>query len=311
MPHQDEVLKLCGWKKELAPKENAKFAHTLPQFKIMGANDDDWKGKRRMLWECTRKVLGKDTPNYRQEIGDCTSFGAKNVMEYLQCTRIVIDGQDETFKPIFPSYFYGCSRVYIGQGQLGSGDGSMGVWTQEAAKKYGVLSMDAENCPAYSGSTASKWGMAGPDKQFVPIAQKNLVQTTAKIMSKEELANGLYHGYPLAVCSNQGFSYGVDSQGFHQPQGNWGHCMTVIGYEDHPTLGLYFLILNSWGDMFGHLKDFTSGEDLPVGVIRTRGDVLDSMLQSDGGDSFVYSSFQGFPGNGEKLDEALFDVVGL
>jgi hypothetical protein len=262
-----------------------------------------------MLFDCTRKVLGQDTQNYPQQIGDCTSFGAKNAMEYLQCTRIILDGQNEEFYSIYPPYFYGCSRVFIGQGQI-SGDGSLGVWTQAAAKQYGVLAASTPNCPLYSGQIASSWGSNGPDQQFIPVAKKNPVQTTAKITTQEDAASALYHGYPITVCSNQGFSYDVDSQGFHVAQGTWGHCMTLIGYEDHPTFGLYFIILNSWGDMFGHLTDFTSGEALPIGVIRAHGDVVDSMLKADGGDSFAYSSFEGFPGNGTQIDKALFDIVG-
>lgn len=305
------VKHLCGWPGgDLVKREVAAMAAHLPKFHVTGAGPDDWKGKRRMLFEVNRKVLGEDTPNYPQEIGDCTSFAAKNVMEHVQCAQILLDGRNEKFRPVFPSYFYGCSRVYIGGSKIW-GDGSLGVWTQEAAKKYGVLASDDQGVPPYSGRVAKDWGRTGPPEGVVPTAQKHIVKTTAKVMEVADLANALYHGYPLSVCSNQGFDMSASSDGFHHPRGAWGHAMAVVGYEDHATLGLYFIILNSWGDQFGRLKDFTTGEDLPVGVLRVRANVLDSMLKADGGDSFAYSQFDGYPGNGPAIDKALFDLVGL
>src|SRR5690348_400982 len=56
--------------------------------------------KKMMLFEVVRKVLGKDTENYAQQIGDCTSFGAKNALEYLQCTEILLGNQSYKWRPI-------------------------------------------------------------------------------------------------------------------------------------------------------------------------------------------------------------------
>jgi hypothetical protein len=85
------------------------------------------RGSRRMmLHEVVRKVLGKDTENYPQEIGDCVSFGAKNAIEYLMCCERLLKGDAEKFRPVFAPYLYRTGRIYVGGGQLGNGDGSLG-----------------------------------------------------------------------------------------------------------------------------------------------------------------------------------------
>lgn len=165
-------------------------------------------------------------------VHNCVSFGGKNVSEYLSAVEIALHGESEKWHPIFPPYFYGTSRVQIGQRQLGNGDGSTGIWLQEAAKKYGVLAADEEGVPRYSGSLAKKWGYYGPDQQFIPIGQKHLIKTTAMVRTAEEAANAILNGYPCNICSNQGFQMTPSSDGFHRPSGSWGHCVmpgTVIG----------------------------------------------------------------------------------
>ena len=88
----------------------------------------DTKGKKLMLYEVVRKVFGKDTDNYAQEIGDCVSFGAKNAIEYLMATEKLMKGDREEWHPVFPPYLYGTGRVFVGRGQLDGSDGSLGSW---------------------------------------------------------------------------------------------------------------------------------------------------------------------------------------
>ena len=74
---------LCGWAGPELAKEAFNLIGGMPSFGSLSPVND-YKGKRMMLWEFTRKVLGKDTDMYPQEIGDCVSFGGKNSLEYLQ-----------------------------------------------------------------------------------------------------------------------------------------------------------------------------------------------------------------------------------
>lgn len=299
---------LCGWAGPgLAKEEFNLICGDMPLFRSL-STVNDYKGQRRMLWEYTRKVIGKDTENYPQQIGDCVSFAGKNGLEHLQCVQISLDGKAEKFKPVFPPYFYGTSRVNIGGGRLGFSDGSLGVWLQDAIKKFGVLNREEQNIPQYSGSVAKQWGTRGVPEEFISVGQKNLVQTTAKITTAAECAEALFSGYPVVVCSNRGFAMEAGPNDFHMPRGVWNHAMTINGFEDHGQHGLYFTILNSWGNVHGTLKDFKTGVDLPAGTLRVKGDVVDKMVSQD--DSFAYSQFNGFPDNSDKLDKALFNFFG-
>lgn len=236
----------------------------------------------------------------------CVSFGAKNATEYLICCERIIKGTWEKFRPVFPPYFYGTSRVQVGGGQLGNGDGSTGSWMAEAVIKYGVLAADESGVPEYSGSVAKSWGRSGSPDNFVKIAQAFPIKSAVKINSWAELVAAITNGYPCTVASNQGFSMEAGSDGFHRAQGNWGHQMCIMGVDDEYA-NPYGLILNSWGDAMGHLKSFdTPSEDIPIGVIRAHKNTIEDMISA--GETFAYSNFDGFPE--QDLDEALFKIVG-
>lgn len=297
---------LCGW----AGPEEAKRAfdwlmklqkqttHPLEQlgwlfydaFKVVG--DPVQTEKRVALWDAVRKVTGKDTPNYAQETGDCCSFGEKNVAEYLQCQEIAA-GDREEFHAVFPPYSYGASRVLVGGGRL-RGAGSTGAWTAAAAMKYGHLRADLENVPKYSGRVADSWGYSGPPKEFVDIAQVHVVQSAAVVNNAEEAATALRNYYPLTIASNQGFEMSAGSDGFHDPRGSWAHQMSVVYYNEEPEP--HFGILNSWGDVHGKVKDFTTDDVWPAGMLRVRASALDRMIKS--GECFAFSNLTGFPARG-------------
>jgi hypothetical protein len=304
----DNVQQFCGWAgEELAAEEFDLIKDKFVEFRIVGASP--FKAERRMmLYDVVRKVLGKDTPNYPQQIGDCVSFGAKNAIEYLQCCEILINGDNERFRPIYPPYLYGTGRVFVGRGQLDrSGDGSLGSWMAKAVIDYGAIASDENNLPQYSGSVAKKWGNSpGPPKEFVDIGKQHLVKSAAQIRSWDDLVQAICNGYPCTVASNQGFTMRADSNGFHNPEGNWGHQMCIIGVDDEYS-DPYAIILNSWGDSHGVLKDFKTGENLPVGCIRARKRVIESMIRA--GETFAYSNFVGFPGQNDIIDARLFDLI--
>jgi hypothetical protein len=300
---------LCGWVgQDIAKSHFDLIGGDLPTFHIVNSQGS-YQGKRQMLWEFTRKALGKDTDNFSQQVGDCTSFGGKNAMEYLQCVQIALAGEQQKFRNIFPPYIYGCSRVFIGGGD-NWGDGGSGAWVQAAVKKYGVIAVDDPGVPAYSGGIARQWGGGhGPPQEFITLGKEHLVKTTAQITNADDAANALLNGYPMIICSDRGYNMLPSSDGFHAPRGTWSHCLSLIGFDDSDSSkGLYFIILNSWGDVHGHLKDFASGADLPVGILRVRAEYVDKMLAE--GDSFAFSQFDGFPDNSVQLEKAMFDLVG-
>lgn len=280
---------LCGW---LAPadrtkeqqEQHEKLVATMPAFRIVG--DVPNAPTSAYLWKSVIKVLGKNTRNYPQEIGDCVSFGAKNVMEVLQCVEIDLRGEREQFHPIFPPFIYGVSRVQIGGGQI-SGDGSVGSWAADGAKKYGILRSDAPGCPSYSGSVAKSWGRSGPPKEFLEFAKPNIVKTTAPVRNASEAKAAILNGYPVTVASNVGYEgayYTKNGKKFKKRGGNWGHQMCFIGVDDDG-----FYELNSWGeDAFEPPLN-----DEPPGGFWVSYEDADRQLSQD--DSFAWSQFDGFP----------------
>ena len=295
-----------GWNEELAAEafkivgSNPRILKKLPLQMISNA-----AGRKAFLYEITRKLLGQDTKNYPQQVGDCVSFGAKNAVEYLICCEKLMKGDREKFRPIFPPYLYGTGRVYVGGNRI-NGDGSLGSWMAEAVIKYGVIPADEPGVPNYSGSIARNWGSSRSalDK-WKSLGQQHPVKSAAQIRSWSELVAAIVNGYPCTVASNQGFNMEPSSDGFHRASGSWAHQMTIIGADDEHAEP-YALILNSWGDVHGHLTAFGSNQPLPVGVLRVKRATIERMINA--GETFAFSSFDGFPE--QELDEALFKIVG-
>lgn len=299
-----------GWLGEKVAKEQWDLIKGSSSFREFPKALVNAGNKRMMLYEVCRKLLGKDTVNYPQEIGDCVSFGAKNATEYLMCCERLLKGDLEKFRPVFPPYFYGTGRIYIGGGQLGNEDGSLGSWMADAVIRFGVLCADEPGVPQYSGTVAKAWGGSRTGRQYLdkwkPIAEIHPIKSAAKINNWNELVSAICNGYPCTVASNQGFNMEASSDGFHHPNGNWGHQMCFIGV-DGDYKDPYAIILNNWGDVHGRLKDFNTGDNLPIGVLRVRKNVAESMIYA--GETFAYSNFQGFEDQEEKLNKELFKLI--
>lgn len=294
---------LCGWLEVRYPGSVQKYLNLIgPQPRYSLFNEyDRYKGTKTMLYQVCRKVLGKDTPNYPQQIGDCVSFGAKNATEYLSCCDILLRGDREQFKLVFPPYYYGTGRVYVGGWDNDYSDGSLGSYMAQAVMKYGTLFTDEPGLPSYSGSVAKEFGAKRSTlDKWLPTAKKYLVKSAAQINSWEELVTAIANGYPCATASNVGYSMQPSSDGFHRQTTSWAHQLCFIGVDDNDK-DPYAIILNSWGDAHGKLKDFETGEELPMGVLRVRKN--DALKHIRAKETFAYSQFDGFPANNinEKL----------
>lgn len=294
--------RLVGWDEKIGMEAFQMFCEKAPAFRIQGQTRS-YAGRKMMLFNICRKVLGQDTKNYPQQIGDCVSFGAKNAIEYGTCTSILLGHAHLKFRPIFPPYLYGSGRVLIG-GQHSMEDGSSGTWMAEAVKRYGAIFADDEGVPQYSGQVAKQWGYSGPPDKFVQVGRTHLVKTVSPIQSWDNLVDAIVNGYACPVASNVGYQMGPGPDGFHNRSGQWGHQMCFIGVGFQPEE--YAIILNNWGDVHGHLKDFDTNDPLPVGVLRVR--KRDALAHIQAGETFAYSQFDGFPE--QKLDEALFKIIG-
>ena len=291
MPFNHQLL--CGWSgRRLAVEANARLG--LRPLAYFGLPLD---AETRKLWDFAIKVTGGHLPNYRQEIGDCVSFGMKNAVQYLTCVQVAQGARIE-YHPVFPPFIYGVSRHDIGGDRLGSSDGSLGSWAAEGVRQYGVLFADDAGVPAYSGRVASQWGSrSGPPQEFYPIAKDNPVKSVAKVTTFAEAAAAISNGYPVTVASNQGFQMEGsirDGKCWGVPSGSWGHQMCFIAVD---VAARALFCLNSWGaDLWSNQPD-----GAPPGGFWVAEKTCNRMLGQD--DSWACSQFDGFPA--QKLDHLL------
>lgn len=234
---------------------------------------------------------------------NCVSFGARHTSEYVSVCNILLKRKNERFRHLFTPWFYGTGRVYVGRGQMGNSDGSLGSWMAKAVEDYGCLFLDEEGLPKYSGSVAKRWGDPNPKDDLDKWKEKAApykFKAAGMVTTWDQLCDAIANGYAVNVCSNQGFEMTPGSDGYHDARGSWAHSMNLFGYGPD-----YGLIANSWGDVHGKLKDFHTDEFLPVGTIRARKRVIEGMLAGE--DSFAYTEGTFYPE--QDLPKALFYLL--
>lgn len=295
---------LCGWNgddKVLLKEATDALPASLKQpLQIYGATSP----KRMMLFSIAKSILNKYPNTGTQLIGDCVSWGGhKHIIEYLQLMQIAMGGLEE-FKYIFSPYGYGCGRVFIGENRI-FGDGSVGAWQAQANVKYGSNPVDTPGLPQYSANAAKDFGRSQTTlMKWVDSGKMHLVKSSAKVVTWDQLVDAIDNLYPVAICSNVGFTMTPMSDGFHHRSGSWAHCMMIAGV-DPEYKDPYACILNSWGDAHGKVIDFVTNEEWPQGTLRVRKSDIERILEQN--DSFAYSGYNGFPS--QELPDSFFDMI--
>lgn len=285
---------LMGWLDKPKEVHGVMQALPMPIFgDVYGAFKGSGAGKKMLLHECIIKLLGS-FPVRLQTIGDCVSMGAACAVDILKATEIIINGDyEEWVGSTSTEDIYGGSRVLIGNGQLGYGDGSVGAWAAQYVNIYGTLIRKKYgniDLSVYDGQRARSWGNpnAGTPRDLLPFAKEHIVRTVSQVRNYEEARDSIFNGYPVTVASNQGFSSVRDRDGFASPQGSWGHQMCFVAMDDeYNRKGL--LCQNSWG------TTWISGpkrNNQPDGSFWVDADVVNRMLAAN--DSWAFSNFDGF-----------------
>jgi hypothetical protein len=195
-----------------------------------------------LLYKAWRDVLGKDPPYPAQQIGDCVSFGHGHANDLLQCIEIAL-GEPADYRETDTEFIYATSREVAGI--LGGSDGSYGAAAVKAMSTIGLVSREMLGSDgAYSGQRAKAWGRTGAPADVKAEAAPFKLGSAALVSTWDELVGALKNGYPVTICSNQGFSLHRDSSGFCQAQGVWGHCMLIAGVRFDREGAC---IVQSWG----------------------------------------------------------------
>lgn len=255
---------------------------------------DSGKDKVVLLHKVLEEVAGK-FEIHEQTIGDCVSHGWALGIDVLKAVEIHLKKEKEEFKSKTATEpIYASSRVEIGRGRLGNSDGSIGAWAARAVNEYGTLLRQKYgrfDLTKYSGSKARSWGKAnaGLPDDLEPVSREHPVRTVSLVTSYEEARDAIANGYPVAVCSMQGFQSKRDKDGFAKASGSWAHCMLFCSSDDkfkRPGL----LCVNSWGPYW------ISGpkrHGQPDGSFWVEADTVDKMLRRDP-DSYSMSGFEGY-----------------
>ncbi len=113
--------------------------------------------KEFFQWVVWKKYDPRGPPAKNQgNLGSCVSFGTNNAITRTMVCQIVMNQANEEFKDIAEEATYGGSRVEIGGGKLGRGDGSVGAWAAQFVQKYGVISREKHGNYDLSSKT-SPW----------------------------------------------------------------------------------------------------------------------------------------------------------
>lgn len=229
-------------------------------------------------------------------VSNCVSWATAHAADiHLAVMWKLGDASD--WKQAATEAIYGGSRVEA-QGKTFGGwsDGSWGSAAAKWSKGWGIVFREpypTVDLSIYSADRAKQWGAYGcggrdDNGKLDNEAKKHPIKNVALVTTFEEAVAAIKSGYPISICSGQGFSNVRDKDGFLRAQGRWSHAMAAVGVRfDRPGL----LILNSWG------TNWVSGpkwpEDQPDGSFWVDANVINGMLR--GRDSFAYSGYEGFP----------------
>lgn len=272
-------------------QQAAVVAAECPAFRIVGADQDNSRANVR-LWADVVASRGTHLPNVPQQIGDCVSWGTAHAVEFLQYVQMR-RGPPATFRPVYPPFIYGASRVTIGRthGSRFNGDGSVGAYAAEAVQQLGILASDGAQVPPYSGSVARDWGRSGPPAWAIDQAKPYRVRTIAPVRSADEARDALCNGYPVVICSSWGTRTirPQDGRQVARHDASWMHCMCLCAYDGATGTQPYWYVLNSWGPD-AHPQPL-QGE--PPGGFWIDRRSIDFIVRS--GDCWALSAFDGFP----------------
>ncbi len=266
--------------KQLTTLRHPTFAQAAPH--LSGAGE----GQTVLLYHAYKQVNGGIYIDYpAQTIGDCVSQGFGHGIDLLESVQIALGQKADSFKQTATEAIYGIARVDIGGGSI-FGDGAVGAWGAKAVSTIGTVSRDVVG--PYDGRRAKLWGSQGVPADIKAKASQHKVKTVSLVSTYDELEDALANGYPVPVCSNQGFTLVRDADGFCQPQGTWGHCMLIVGIRAGSRPGA--CMFQSWG------PDEPAGPltlDQPSNSFWADREVVTGMLAMQ--DSWSISSFDGYP----------------
>ena len=287
-----------GWSPDPAAVDKFVSSLKYPTMTQAGARLSEKEDRDVFLYPALLKVAPKYT-RVAQGIGSCVGHGYAGCVDLLSSQEIIVHGEAEDWKGrALEASIYALSRVEArGKTRAGLSDGSYGAAACKAIMNFGVLHYGVDyggvTFTDYSAQREKSWGDTGLPDNLEPFAKKRLVRETTLIQSFSDFCKAVSSGYPVSICSNQGFTFSRDKDGFCKPRGQWSHCMAGISKRHGKRPG--GLIWNSWGPNSNSGPHYPDNMPYPFkgSTFWVDADVLDRMLKQ--GDSFALSNYDGFP----------------
>lgn len=260
-------------------------------------------------WRRTNEKQPWPTPNQFQS-SSCVGHGWARAISITTAIDFV-KGETSEWFPADPISIYGGARVDAKGLRYAGGNGASGAMAGRFVINVGILPQvnyqwcDTTNRTSQAVvSRASEWGYYGNggrrnEVQANEVCRQYPVKQVALVTTYKEAWTAIKNGYPVAVCSSQGFTDRRDANGFCDTIAKpWKHCMCFVGIRfDRPGL----LCQNSWGSYVIGAK---YPPDMPEGSFWVDEVTAGNMLQSYR-DSYAVAGAYGFAAkeldNGEGL----------
>lgn len=289
----DPFVPLFGYQPN--PEATAAFVSTLAKPTLAQAGPD------LVLDESKDVFLGNAlmavNPGWKrgsQQIGSCVGWGFALSVDVLAACDVVLRNEPESYGgDTLAASVYGFSRVEVRGGPNYGGDGSYGGAAAKAVTKYGTLQLGqkygTQTFTDQTGTREKAWGRTGVPDELEPYAKQHKVANVTLVRTFEEAAKAIQNGYPVAVCSGQGFSMTL-RDGYLSPMGSWAHCMMFMGVRWKPYPALY--CANSWGNCYTGTPDKTLPAPFQFSGGYVKAATCTGMLSGE--DSFALAGFEGF-----------------
>jgi hypothetical protein len=216
--------------------------------------------ERAVLSELEIKATGQLLPRVHQTTGSCVGAAAALAYAHASCGDVVHRGDQEEVKLSCWLPSYGVGRQIAGMN--GRGEGSFGAAQAEAVETFGMLPIDDERMPQpskngnwlkwsskeeFEWSHPSAWPI--PRNELESDAQQFSIDTITNVTNSTEAKQLIAQGYGVTLASMFGHSGGRITNGvlLCEWDREWAHQMFLLGYWEHPDIGLIWAIGNNWG----------------------------------------------------------------
>ena len=294
MPH------LTGWINEptavaesLARMESAgrsvSFAATRSELKGYWQSLVERGSTGVFLQDAETELFGQTQPAFHQQIGSCVSMGTARAIQDTAYWALAQRGDIGRPVQIATEPIYAGSRIEIGHGQLGHGDGSIGAWAAEWVHNGGMLARGVYgqiDLTQLRDDLASEWGApgCGVPAELEAECRTHLVGACHKLDTVVDMADAIAAGHAVAYCCGR-IRGKPNAAGYAASDSNGGHCTEIQAVLLDTAGRLAFVEQQSWGnypDIAIHLQFQGGVKVLRQGSYGVYGDDLSRCLDQGG-----------------------------